>query len=540
MLNKKRLGLIIVGIVLSVLLFISTTNVFAVDTTSVVLSDNNITVNNEKISNDTTQSVYLSNEMNNGGSNEEAKEANKEITNIVNIENSGTYEFTGKLSDGQIAVNTNKINGDVIIILNNVEITCENAPAIFIYNKETKSSTCNVKIKTAKDSINIISGGKIKQSVEGWENQEELLYNVEKNYNDEGEYFERYKYDGAISSDISITFEGEGTLTVNSLSKEGIEAKRDITINSGNLIINSLDDGMNACADGESVITINGGVILVNVLEEADEGDAIDSNGYVYINGGTVYAFASEKSEDSGLDSDLGIYINGGTVVATGNMADEVSDNSKQKFLQLQFISKVESDSIIAITDKDKNPVTALKTDRAYKVLTISMPEFTDEEYSVYEGGTIEGTNENGLYTKITSYTGGTEKEYRSTTEMGKPGEFNRNMQDIAFNTQNIKVYYYTIICLTIILLVVLIVAIISKKTGKIFMLFIGLLIGAIIATSGFMIYNRITENNKKEMIEEQKQINMEKMEKPEDMGMPNEKMQEKEPAEMPKEGEMR
>ena len=86
-----------------------------------------------------------------------------------------------------------------------------------------------------------------------------------------------------------------------------------ITINSGTYNIQSLDDGINACRESESIITINGGTVIVNILDDADEGDGINSNGYIYINGGTVYAFAHPGS-DNGLDSDFGTYIDGGTV----------------------------------------------------------------------------------------------------------------------------------------------------------------------------------------------------------------------------------
>lgn len=505
MLDKRKIVLIILmlGIVFAMLL-INSQKVYASNTTYINLSDENITVNNSKITEDTNQNVYLSNAMNNGGSSANATKANEEIANVINITSSGIYEFTGELTDGQISINSNNITGDVIIVLNNVNITCKNAPAIFVYNKETKTSTCNVIIKTAKDSKNTISGGKLKQSVEDWQDQAELLYYVEKDYNDEGEYYERYKYDGAISSDISLTFEGEGTLEVNSLSKEGIESKRDITINSGNYNINSLDDGINASADGESVITINGGNVLVNVLKEAEEGDGIDSNGYIYINGGNIYAFASETSQDNGLDSDLGIYINGGTVVATGNMADTVSKDSKQNFLQLQFKNKISKNSLITITDKNKNPITAFETDREYSILTISVPELVGEEINVYEGGEVEGTSQNGLYTNITSYTLGTEKEYNIASEMGRPGQFERNFENV--NNQNNKLYIYTIVILANILLVLIIVFFVLKKKGKIITLFIGIVIGAILATTGFMIYTNVTIKQEPMLINEEMQ----------------------------------
>lgn len=532
---RKKLFLTIVGILLTLIL-VNTPNVFAASSTTYVnLSDENITVNGSAISENTSENIYLSNSTNNGGTTNEAKEANVEIENIINISKSGTYEFTGELSEGQISVNANEINGDVIIVLNNATITCKKAPAIIVYNKETKSDTCNVIIKTTKDSTNTISGSRLKQSVEGWADQDKIVYYIEKGY-DEGEYFEKYKYNGAISSDISLTFEGEGTLTVNSLKKEGIEVKRDITINSGNIIVNTLDDGINACADGESVVTINGGTVIVNVSSEAEEGDGIDSNGYIYINGGEVYAFASETSEDSGLDSDLGIYINGGTVVGTGNMQDTISNESKQKFLQLQFRSKVEKDTLITITDNNQNPIVAFKTDRAYSVLAISTDKLDDNDFKVYEGGEIEGTSTNGLYTEITSYTAGTEKEYNSMQDMGKMDGFSRNT-----NRANYRIYYYIMIIAGIILVITIIVAVVTKKKGKNAVLVLtGVLIGIIITTAGFFIYNVNTikdgaRSGEGQMQKMDEMRNMEDMPEMGDMeGTTNMEKPDQEPAEKP------
>jgi hypothetical protein len=498
----KRKNIILTGIIIAIILnlfCVSTSNVYATSsaTTYISLSDDSITVNSESISSDTSANVYLTNSMDNGGTSDDATKANIEIANVININSSGTYEFTGDLSNGQISINSNKVNGAVTIILNNANITCKSAPAIFVYNSKTDSSTCNVTIKTASGTTNTIEGGKIKQSVEGWTDQAELLYYVDKGYDDDQQYYERYKYDGAISADISLTFEGNGTLIVNALKKEGIESKRDITINSGNYVINSLDDGINACTDNESVITINGGTILVNVQSEAEEGDGIDSNGYIYINDGTVYAFACESSQDNGLDSDCGTYINGGTVVATGNMGDSVNTDSKQEFMQLQFNTSVEKDTLITITDESKSPIVAFKADRTYSILTISTPDFTNGDHYVYEGGTVSGTSENGLYTQISSYTLGTEKEYSSVSDMGGFENFGGKMDNIKnMNSSNNSVYIWTLVVLCIILVISILVIIKLKKKekfemkGKILTLIIGILIGAIIATAGFLIYN--------------------------------------------------
>ena len=405
---------ITIFIILTILLtIIYAPKVLATTSYKVELTDTEITVNDGVISNNSTDAIYLANQMNNGGISENSKEANVAIANVINITSSGTYIFSGRLSNGQIAINTNNIQGEVEIVLDNAQITCEDAPAIFVYNTTTNSENCTVKIKTTANSTNTITGARLKQSIEGWSDQSSILYYIEKGYDDDdGSYYERYKYDGAISSDISLILEGEGTLTINGTKKEGIETKRNLTINSGEYIINSQDDGINACTDNESVITINGGSILINLQDGAEEGDGIDSNGSLYINGGEVYAFASEKSQDSGLDSDKGIYINGGSVVGIGNMADEVSNESKQSFMQLQFASAVSENETITITDENKNPITAFETDRSYTVLVISVPEMENGTYYVYKGGTLQGISQNGLYTTITSYTEGTQQEW--------------------------------------------------------------------------------------------------------------------------------
>lgn len=473
LIRKSLFVLLLIAIIFALFTRVLATESTDAETQKISLSDEKITINGEEIpglESSVDSPAFLATTMINGGTSEEAQEANIKIDNIIEIRKAGVYEFSGTLTDGQISVNANNINGDVVILLNNANITCEDAPAIFVYNKETKSDTCNVIIKTAKDSENSISGGLIKQSVEGWEDQDKIEYNVEKGTNDKGEYYERYKYDGAISSDITLTFEGEGTLTIES-QREGIESKRDITINSGNYVINSVEDGMNAAQDNESVITINGGTILVNVQKEDSEGDAIDSNGEIYINGGEIYAFASEESEDSGLDSDLGIYINGGTIVATGNMYDEIKSESKQKNVTLQFNKKLEEGTLITIVDKNNSPIMAFETNRDCKIITLSNSNLTGENYTVYEGGEIEGTKINGLYIEITSYKEGTKCDASIMNgKMGFKGE--RKMDDMQrpdmqgrpedmSDRMNVEEYQNAIIALSAIIVFLLIIIII-------------------------------------------------------------------------------
>ena len=153
---------------------------YASSTTVISLSDSKITVNGETISTDTSSSVYLSSQRDNGGTSTDATNSNIEISNIININSAGTYEFSGTLTDGQISVNANNIVGEVRIVLNNVNITCKNSPAICVYCKDTENEDCKVVIETASGSTNTIVGGKIKQSVESWEDQDSILYFIER------------------------------------------------------------------------------------------------------------------------------------------------------------------------------------------------------------------------------------------------------------------------------------------------------------------------------------------------------------------------
>ena len=337
---SKKITIIMIILLLVNILGGIFTNVFAAgSTTKIILSDDGITVNGEAISTDSTSAVNLSNSTNNGGTSTDATSSNIEIANIINITAAGTYEFIGSLSDGQISINSNDITGDVAIILNNVSITCENAPAIFVYNKDITSTNCNVTIKTVSGTTNTITGSKIKQSVEGWEDQSSLLYYVDTGYDDERNYYERYKYDGAISSD------------------------------------------------------------------------------------------------------------------------------SKQSYLQLNFNDKVAADTLITILDKDENAQVAFKSDRSYQILTISTPDLETEDITVYEGGTIEGKSQNGLYTSVTSYTKVTEKSYSSVQEGQMPEGFGEDRQ--MNENSDLKGFYIILAVLIVLLIIAIAVSIILNKKGK-------------------------------------------------------------------------
>ena len=400
--------------------------------------------------------------------NTDTNEDVKDVTEyqVVNIKKAGTYRISGSISNGQIAVDAGN-SDEVKLILDGVDITCKTAPAIIIYNAldNQKEGEAGVTISLADNSENKITGSHLPKKATYTVNGESKTHSK--------------KYDGAISSDVSLILDGNGKATINA-DNEGIEVKLHLTINGGNYEIISKDDGINANEDNVSVITINDGTIYVNVSDDGEEGDGIDSNGYIYVNGGTIYAFAHKTSPDSGLDSDCGIYINGGTVIGTGNMADEISTDSKQKYIYIQLANKISAGTLVTITDKNDNPIMAYKTEKQYQVLLFSSPDLDADSYNVYTGGDIQGESTNGLYTKITSYTKGTEANYSETNggmgmmggqrkrfDGNDPRDFNRNMQNENTTSSNDNTMIIAVACIIIAVIATAVTIFVIVKNEK-------------------------------------------------------------------------
>ena len=376
---------------------------------------------------------------------------------VINVNTVGNIEFTGEIKGAMIGVNTNGITGDITLVLNNVNLDTDSkkAPAIYVYNKDKNYTDHKVYIQTKKNSKNYLEGGKLKKvSLVGSDELDKYTsyysgdsltnYNKYTNYYgiyssseiddilfatvqadnedlQDGDPYYFYKASGAISSDIDLYFQGEGYLKVTSKNKEGIETKGNLTFSggTGDYEIYAEDDCLNTTtALGDNVrndLTIDVNSLVAIVSEDGDEGDAIDSNGKLIINGGTIYAFAHPSSPDAGLDSGNGTYINGGTIIATGNMTDAISSESKQNYLYASF-NTISKDTLIVIKDQDDKIITAFKTSRNIQNLLYSSKDLNYKSYKVYTGGSIDGTESNGLYTKINSYTGGEEIQYRDSS----------------------------------------------------------------------------------------------------------------------------
>ena len=321
---------------------------------------------------------------------------------VVHISEPGTYCLAGKLSKGQIAIDLGEDaeddpNAVVTLILNNVDITCEVAPAIIFYQVyecgDTDEEEAIYEVDTSAAGANVVIADGTSNTVNG--SYVARIYKPDSvELNDAGTEVEDakklHKYDAAFYSKMSMNIDGDkqgtGILTINA-ENEGLDSELHLTINGGNIDINSGNDGINTNEDGISVTTINGGSLTITVTGDTGEGDGIDSNGWIVINDGTVIAAACSDSADAGIDSDMGIYINGGTVMATGHMLDHI-ENGGQTYAVFQFAQAQTGEDTIYLKDASGETVMKYSPENRYSVLVFSSLYLEEGTYTLWNGET--------------------------------------------------------------------------------------------------------------------------------------------------------
>lgn len=271
----------------------------------------------------------------------------------INISKGGEYNLTGEFQYSVIVDSTDK----VILNLNNVTIDSQITAAI------TNKNSGELVINLVENTTNILK--------------------------DNGSS----EYDGCIYSEGNLIIEGNGILKVygNQEEGEGIATEtKDITINGGDIYIESADDGLNAGGDG-GIITINNGNIFIKA-----SGDGIDSNKDLIINGGTIYTMGSSVGGDAGIDTDGKFEINGGEVIALGSDMLQSPDNtSKQKYISFTLNSKITSGSNISLKDNNENEVVSFEAKEDFKTLIISKADLSNNTYYLYINGEKTEYNQN-------------------------------------------------------------------------------------------------------------------------------------------------
>lgn len=373
------------------------------------LSNETITVEGETITSDVSQAVYCANDIvyyeagkdfTYGEGNKEDQHSENEALShqVVHITKPGTYEVSGTLSQGQIAIDLGKDAKDdpdavVNLILNHVDITCAVAPAIIFYQvyecgdsseenatKDVDTSKAGANVIIADDSINHVNGSYVAKIYKSYELNEAGTEVVDSK--------KLHKYDGAFYSKMSLNVtggdKGNGILNIKA-ENEGLDSELHLTINGGVINITSGNDGINTNEDNVSVTTMNGGTLNIVCDGSTGEGDGIDSNGWLVTNGGTLKAQACATSGDAGIDSDKGIYINGGTVCATGNMLDHIAGGD-QTYAIFQFSTRQNGNEPFVLKNKDGQIVGEYEIQNDFTYLIVASNDLVEGEYTLWQG----------------------------------------------------------------------------------------------------------------------------------------------------------
>ena len=380
----------------------------AIEGIQIALSDNEITVDGEKITNDNTQAVYSANDIvfylegqdfkyGEGTKDDEHSQEEADSHTVVHITKPGRYVLSGELSAGQVAVDLGEDaekdpEAVVTLILNDVDITCSVAPAIIFYNVyecgTDDEETATKDVDTSKAGANVIIADGTENNING-SYVARIYKSVE--LNEEGtevvDSKKLHKYDAAFYSKKTMNVyggeKGDGILNITA-DNEGLDTELHLTINGGIINITAGNDGINTNEDNVSVTTVNGGTLNILCDGGTGEGDGIDSNGWLVINGGKVFSQACSTSGDAGIDSDKGIYINGGEVVATGNMLDHIAGGD-QNYAVFTFSTQQKGENKFTIKNANKKKVAIFNTTNSFTYLIVSGDYLAEGDYSIWK-----------------------------------------------------------------------------------------------------------------------------------------------------------
>lgn len=323
---------------------------------------------------------------------------------VITINKEGVYSISGEF-DGYVFIKAES-SAEVSLILNGVEITTTEAPAIYA----KKCATLNLIL--ADGTENVIIDERSESELETSKYSSSVIFSKNKmNVDGSGSIIVEGNGDSLHSkNDLTIN---SGTLTLSS-SSQGMYAKKTITINGGNInIIKSeegmqgkkviikdgnlnviaSDDGINA-SDGsggdltgeeaeEVYISIEGGTNYINA-----DGDGIDSNGYIYVTGGYTYVEGPESDGDGIIDYSVQAIINGGTFIGVGSsgMLEPFDTDSSQQGVITNYLESSMSPGTLEIVDSSGNVYETVTTTKTIKAYIYSSDKVTTSE-TIGSGG---------------------------------------------------------------------------------------------------------------------------------------------------------
>jgi len=220
------------------------------------------------------------------GSTAEFKGGGVSITgNIVTISSGGEYTVTGTLDNGQIVINTGEDPTDVILTLDNANISNSNDAAIHVVQ--------------ANSVTIVLPQGTQNSLVSGQESDMQLV-----NENSSG---------GAIFSEDDLDFDGEGSIKICGYINTAISCKDDVKIFGGNIELIAANNGIK----GSESVQISGGNVTVTSQNDGIKSSSAkkEGKGFVEISGGNV----TVTSGGDGISAETDLNISGGNISVTTN-----------------------------------------------------------------------------------------------------------------------------------------------------------------------------------------------------------------------------
>lgn len=314
-----------------------------------------------------------------------AAEAEDSTITVFTVTKNGVYRFSGELDGGQIRVDAPEAD-QVRIILSGVRLSNPAGPALYIRGtaEAGEGAPPAVRLTLEAGTQNTLHGAAYTEEAD----QEGQLRRGE----------------GAVSSEVSLAFEGEGSLSLNA-EKAGIEVRGRLLIEGGHISVKAGTDAVRSLSAWDRSIEITGGYLAA--ASQGSQGSGLRSAGGITVSGGTLIA-AADPAGGAGLSAALGVCIDGGTVISSGASYGPISERSVQRFIHLAFQRPAEPDEPIVITQEDGRAVLAYAPQAPYTHLTLSSPALSEGRYRLFQGGSLDGQVENGLYPAGAAYLPGT------------------------------------------------------------------------------------------------------------------------------------
>ncbi len=214
----------------------------------------------------------------------------------VTITKAGSYLISGRLSDGQLIVDTDD-EEKVKLYFDGVDIYCSDSAPVNVVNASKK-----VVIYLTEGSVNLISDG------EEYSSDDEDAPTA------------------AVYSKEDLKLDGSGELYVTANYNKGIVSKDDLEIEGGSIYISAVDDGVR----GKDSVTMTGGLLYIvaggDGLRTSNEEE--DDKGWIDISGGELYI----TSGQDGIQAITDLNISGGIFAINSGGGSSNSSSSNENW----------------------------------------------------------------------------------------------------------------------------------------------------------------------------------------------------------------